>query len=161
MALDLVLIAALALLAAGVVASVVPFVPSGLLSLAGVYLYWWSTGFGAPGTGFVAVATLAGLAAAAADSLGTPLAAGAAGTSARVAVVAGVVGILLFPVVGPLGVFAGAAGVVYLAQRREGRPRRASVEIALRTVVGMVVANAVEILLTLGILVGFVVVVVL
>lgn len=161
MALDLALPAALALLTGGVVASLLPLVPSGLLSLAGVYLFWWSTGFGAPGTGFVAVATLAGLAAVAADSLGTPVAAGFAGASVRAAVVAGVVGILLFPVAGPLGVLAGAAGVVYLAQRRRGRPRRESVEIAVRTVAGMVVANAVEFLLTLGILVGFVVVVVL
>lgn len=161
MALDVALLAALALLAAGVVASFLPLVPSGLLSLAGVYLFWWSTRFGEPATGFVAVATLAGLAAVAADSLGTPLAAGAAGASARIAVIAAVVGFLLFPVAGPFGVLAGAGGVVYLAQRRQGRPRRESGRIAVRTVVGMVVANAVEFLLTLGIFVGFVVVLVL
>ncbi len=158
---ELATIAALALLAAGVVASFLPLVPSGLLSLAGVYLFWWSTGFGAPGVGIVALATLLGLGAVAADSLGTPLAAGAAGVSARAAVVAGVVGLVLFPVTGPLGVLLGAAGVVYLAQRRRGVARGESVRAALETVVGMLVANVVEFLLTLAILVTFLVVVVL
>ncbi|PSP75116.1 DUF456 domain-containing protein [Halobacteriales archaeon QS_1_68_20] len=154
-------VAALGLLAAGVVASFLPLVPSGLLSLAGVYVFWWSNGFGTPGVGFVAVTTVLGLGALAADYLGTPLAAGAAGVSTRAAVVAGVVGLLLFPFTGPLGVLAGAAGVVYLAQRRRGTARAESVRTALRTVVGMLVANLVEFLLALAVLVAVLAVVVL
>ena len=158
---DLVLLVSLALLAAGVVASVLPVVPSGLLSLSGVYLFWWSTGFTVPSTSFVVVVTVLGLLAVAADYFGTPIAANAAGTTVRVAVVAGIVGLLLFPITGPAGVLIGAGGVVYLAQRRRGRPRRESVETAIQTVVGMVLANVVEIVLTVTIFLAFVVVVLL
>jgi len=159
--LDLPTALALALLAAGVVGSVVPLLPGGLLSLAGVYLHWWSTGFGPPGPAFVAVATLVALAAIAADHLGGALAAGVAGASARTAAVAGLVGLALFPVLGPLGVFVGAAGVVYVSRRRAGADRRNSLRAAATAAVGLLVANLVELLLTLAVLVGFVVVVVL
>ena len=160
-AVDLALLVAVALLVGGVLGSIVPMLPGGLLSLVGVYGYWWSTGFAEPGATFVAVATVLALLAMAVDYFGGAAAARASGTSTTVAAVAGVVGLLLVFVTGPLGVLLGVAGVVFLAERRKGNGTVESVRVALYTVAGMVAGNAVQFLATSLVLVGFLVVVVL
>lgn len=152
---------AVALLAAGAVASLLPLAPGWLLSLVGVYGYWWSTGFQAPGVAFVAAATALVLAALAVDVLGGAVAAGAAGTSTRVAAVAGVVGLALALVAGPVGVLVGVGATVYAAERRRETPREESLRIAGKTLLGMLLTNGVQFLLTSAVLVGFVAVVVL
>lgn len=154
--LDVVLLLALLLLVVGTVGSLVPVVPGGPLSLAGVYLYWWSTGFGTPGLAFVAVATLLGLAAVAVDVFGGAFAASAAGTDGRTAALAGLVGLALVFVAGPLGILAGVAATVYLAERHKGTEHRESLTAAWQTLVGMLLANGVQFLLTTAILAGFV-----
>lgn len=154
--LDLVLALALLLLVVGMVGSVVPVVPGGPLSLAGVYLYWWSTGFGSPGLAFVVIATLLGLAAVAVDVFGGAFAASAAGTDGRTAALAGLVGLVLVFVAGPLGIFAGVAATVYVAERYRGTAHRESLGAAWGTLVGMLLANGVQFLLTTAIFLGFV-----
>ncbi|MEF8774054.1 MAG: DUF456 family protein, partial [Halobacteriales archaeon] len=128
---------AVALLAVGAVASLLPLAPGWLLSLVGVYGYWWSTNFHAPGGAFVAAATLLVLAAVAVDVLGGAVAAGAAGTSTRVAAVAGVVGLALAVVAGPVGILLGVGATVYAAERRAGGAHRESLRVAGGTLVGM------------------------
>lgn len=57
------LVAAVVLVVAGVVGSLVPSVPGPALPLAGDYLHWWATGYAEPGLAALAGFTVAGLAA--------------------------------------------------------------------------------------------------
>ena len=113
---DFVFIAAVALLLAGLVGSVVPVFPGAGLSLVGIYLYWWHTGYATPGLAAMVAFTLAGLAAIVADYFGEALAAGAGGASARTVVLATVASVPLLFVAGPVGLVAGVAGVVFAAE---------------------------------------------
>lgn len=152
---------AVALLCLGVVGSVVPAVPGALLSLAGVLLYWWSTGYAEPSVVVLAAFVLVGLFAAAVDYLAGPLAAGAGGASVWTIAAAGGVGFVLFFVAGPLGVLLGIAGTVFLLElRRHGDVRRGGTA-ALYAVVGVLGSALVQVLLTASMLVAFVLVVVL
>ncbi|MEF8838909.1 MAG: DUF456 family protein, partial [Haloarculaceae archaeon] len=80
---DPVVLAALALLVGGVLGSVVPLVPGGLLSLGGVYLYWWQSGYADPGLVVLALLTLVGLSAMAVDLLAGAISASLSGASRR------------------------------------------------------------------------------
>lgn len=157
--LDLLGVVALALVAAGVVGSLVPMAPGALLSLAGVYLYWWQTGFTEPGTLALAGLTLVGVTALAVDWLGGALAAEASGASRSTTVLAGVAGVALLFVAGPVGVLVGVAGVVFLAELRGSEDPEASLRTALYTTAGMLASNLVQATLTGGMLVGLLLVV--
>jgi uncharacterized protein YqgC (DUF456 family) len=114
---------ALALLVGGVVGSVLPLVPGPLLSVAGVLVYWYSTGYSRPGTLVLVALVGVGLVAVAVDLLAGALSAKAGGASTRTAVVAGVVGVALTFVAGPVGLLVGIAATVFLIEyRRTGDP---------------------------------------
>ena len=151
-------VVALALAAAGVVGSLVPMAPGALLSLSGVYLYWWHTGFTEPGLLALVGLTLVGVTALAVDWLGGALAAEASGASRSTTVLAGVAGVALLFVAGPVGVLVGVAGVVFLAELRGSEPE-ASLRTALYTTAGMLASNLVQAALTGGMLVGLLLVV--
>ena len=152
---------AVGLLVLGVVGSVVPALPGALLSLAGVLLYWWSTGYAEPSTVVLAGFLLVGLLAAAVDYFGGAVAAGAGGASRWTIVAAGAVGFLLFFLVGPLGVILGVAGTVFaLELQRHGDVQRGG-RAALYAVVGVLGSALVQLLLTGSMLVAFVLVVLL
>lgn len=158
---DLVTLAAVALLVVGVVGSVTPAVPGALLSLAGVYLYWWHTGFADPGALALAGFTLAGLLAVALDYLAGVVAARAGGASTATAAVAGVAGFLLFFVAGPFGVLLGVAGTVFALEYRRHADARRGVRTAVYTTVGMLGSAVVQVLVTASMLAAFVLVVLL
>jgi hypothetical protein len=157
--LDAVALLALAACLAGVVGSVLPGLPGGPLSLAGVLGYWWSTGYAEPGP--VVLVALVGLAVLAviADLGAGAVAARASGASTRTSLLAGAVGLLLLPVAGPLGVLAGIAGTTVLLERRRGSDLEASARTALVTTVGVLASAGVQFLLTAAVLVGMVLVV--
>ncbi|MEZ3145006.1 DUF456 domain-containing protein [Halobaculum sp. MBLA0143] len=157
--LDLVGLLAVALVAAGVVGSLVPMAPGALLSLSGVYLYWWHTGFTEPGTIALAALTLVGLTTLAVDWLGGALAAEVSGAARSTTLLAGVAGVALLFVAGPVGVLVGVAGVVFLAELRGSEDPEESLRTALYTTAGMLASNLVQALLTGGMLVGFLLVV--
>jgi uncharacterized protein YqgC (DUF456 family) len=144
---------AVALLVAAVVASVVPLVPGGLLSMLGVGYYWHATGD--PGT----VAAVALLAIAAVtlllDWFGGALSARVGGASTKTTAVAAVAAIVLLFVLGPLGALLGIAGTVFVLEFR----RHGDVERGLRTAaitsVGMLASTAMQVLLTGTVLVAF------
>jgi uncharacterized protein YqgC (DUF456 family) len=94
------------------------------------------------------VATLLALAAIAVDVAGGAVAAGVAGTTTRVAAVAGVVGLVLAFVAGPLGVLAGVAVTVAAAELYRGTDPRESLRVAGKTLVGVLVTNGVQFVLT-------------
>ncbi|SDJ62500.1 hypothetical protein SAMN05216226_10671 [Halovenus aranensis] len=113
---------ALALLVAGAVTSILPQTPGEMpLSLAGVYLYWWETGFTAPSTSVVVVLTLLGLFVIASQFIGPVIAAKVSGASTTVATVAGVVSTVLFVLWGPTVSLAGLFVTVFAFEyRRRG-----------------------------------------
>lgn len=104
---ELVLLLAVVLLLVGVVGSVLPMVPGAPLSLVGVFLYWWSTGFSDPGLVAVFVLTVIGLSAFLADLFGGAITARAGGASHVTTGLAAVVGVVLLFVTGPVGLLVG------------------------------------------------------
>jgi len=139
---------ALALALAGVVGSVVPLVPGAVLSLSGLYLYWWGTGYADPALWVLVLLTLVGLFAVALDWLAGAISATASGASTRTTVAAGVAGAALFFVAGPVGILAGVAGVVFLAELARTDEVRASARTAAYTTVGMLASAVAQVLLT-------------
>lgn len=156
---DALTLVAVALLALGVVGSVVPALPGALLSVAGVLLYWWSTGYAEPSTPVLTAFLVVGLLAAAVDYFGGAVAAGVGGASRWTVAAAGAVGVVLFLVVGPLGVILGVAGTVFALELRRHGDARQGVTAALYAVAGVLGSALVQLLLTGAMLVAFLLVV--
>jgi uncharacterized protein YqgC (DUF456 family) len=150
----LVLAVAVGLMALGAVGSLLPVVPSGLLSLAGVYVYVL---FGAEPVGPLLLVSLTavGLLAAALEQLAGPIAAKASGASTRTAVAAGIGGFLLFLLTGPIGIIVGMFGVVFLMELADAATPRDAARRSVATVLGLLASSLVQFLLTLSVLVGF------
>lgn len=155
---DLVVWAAFALLVGGVVASVVPVVPAGLVSLSGVYLYWWHSGYASPGTVILVGLTLVGLLAIAADWLSGVVAARAGGASTWSSVAGGAVGLALFVVSGPVGLVVGLAGTVFLLEYRRQADATAGLVAALSATLGVLASSVVQVVLTVSMLLAMVLV---
>jgi uncharacterized protein YqgC (DUF456 family) len=145
---DLVVWVAVALTLLAVVGSLVPMLPGGLLSLAGVYLYWWHTGYSDPGLVMLVVPTLLAVLVIAVDWLGGAISAKVSGASNSTTVLAGVAGFVLFFVAGPIGILLGIAGVVFLAEYRRTGTRDTSLRTAVYTTIGMLASNLAQALLT-------------
>lgn len=146
-------VVAVALLLAGVVGSVVPLVPGGLLSLAGVGSYWYATGEPGP-VAMVVLVTLA-LVTVLLDWLGGAISARVGGASLRTTVVAAVVAVALLFVLGPLGALLGIAGTVFALEYYRHRDVRRGVRTAAFATVGMLASTAMQVVLTLTILLAF------
>lgn len=158
---DPVVVVAVALLVGGVVGSVVPLVPGALLSLGGVFLYWWSTGYTSPGPVLLAVLVLAGVATLVVDYFAGAISAKAGGASTLTTALAGVVGLVLFFVTGPLGIVLGVAGTVFAVEFYRHRDARQGGRAALFAAVGVLGSAVVQALLTASILVAMVLVILL
>jgi len=156
---ELMLVAAVGLLIGGIIGSVVPFVPAGLVSLAGVWSY---VVFGSQPVGPLAVVslTLAGLAAVVFEHFAGPIAARASGASTEVTIASAVGGALMLFVLGPIGIVVGAVGTVLLLELWRGTDPRQAVRRSLYTAAGVLASTVLQILLTLSILVGFLVAIV-
>ena len=148
---DGLVLAAFALLVLGVVASVLPILPAGAVSLAGVLLHWWATG--QPGTLVVFALVLTALAALVVDWAAGAIGAAAGGASLRTSVLASVVGIVLLIPAGPVGLLVGIAGTVFAVELYGGATREASLRAAGYAVVGVLGSAVVQAVLTGSILV--------
>lgn len=157
--LDAITLLAVVLVAAGVVGSLIPLAPGALLSLGGVYLYWWHTGFTDPGLIALTALTLVGVVTLLVDWLGGALSASVSGASTLTTVAAGIAGVVLLFVAGPLGILLGIAGTVFAVEFYRNDDAEASARTALYTTIGMLASNVVQALLTSGILLGFLLVV--
>ncbi|MBV0922658.1 DUF456 domain-containing protein [Halomicroarcula limicola] len=146
---------AFALLVGGVVGSLVPQVPGALLSLAGVYVYWYAVGL--PLVVLVGL-TLVGVLTWIVDFFGGAVAARVGGASTTTAVVAGIVGLLLFFVTGPVGLILGVAATVFAVEFWRQQDAKQGLRAALVTTVGMLASSVVQALLTGSMLVTMVVV---
>jgi len=152
---DVLTVLAIGLLVAGIVGTIVPLVPGGLLSLSGLYLYWWNSGFTEPG--LIALTVLTGLALLTlfAEFFAGSIAARAGGASWRTTAIAAAVGITLMLVSGPVGLLAGLFGTVFVLEWYEGNDVDASLTAAWYTTIGVLASTVVQVLLTATILGGF------
>ena len=147
---------ALVLLVLGVVGSVVPLMPGGLLSLAGVYLHWWASGFTAPQTLLLVSLTLLGLLAVAADYGGGAVATRAGGGSYVSTGAAAAVGLVLALLTGPVGLILGVAITVFAVEFARNRDPETSGRTALYATVGVLASSIAQLLFTGTMLVVFV-----
>jgi hypothetical protein len=148
---DVLVVAAFALLVLGVVASVLPVLPSGAVSLAGVLVHWWATG--QPGPLVLAALVVVALVALVVDWAAGAIGAAAGGASLRTSALASVVGIVLLIPAGPVGLVVGIAGTVFAVELYGGATREASLRAAGYAVVGVLGSALVQAVLTGTILV--------
>lgn len=156
---ELLALVALVLLVVGVVGSVVPLLPGALCSLAGVYLYWWVSGYAVPGPVILVGLTLLGLVALVVDYFSGPIAARAGGASLATTAIAAVVGFALFFVAGPFGILLGIAGTVFAIEFYRNDDVDASLRTAAYATVGVLASSAVQLVLTAAMLAVMLVVV--
>ena len=153
---DVVAVIAIVLLVAGVVGCVAPAVPGPPLSLAGVYLYWWGSGFSKPGTALLVALTVLGVLAIVADLASEVVSARVGGASLTTSVIAGVVGIVLLAVAGPAIALLAVVATVFALEYRRHRDAARGARAAAVVVVGMLGSAAIQLLLTASMLAAFV-----
>ncbi|TQQ82727.1 DUF456 domain-containing protein [Halonotius terrestris] len=155
---DLVLVAAVVLMVAAMAGSLLPAVPSGLFSLAGVWVYAL---FGSDGLGPVALGalTLAAVATVVIDQVGGPIAAKLGGSSNRTVLIAAVVGFVLLFVLGPLGIIVGVVATVIALELADGADIETAARRGVYTAAGVLASSVAQLLLTGSILVAFLLVV--
>ncbi|GAB6880307.1 DUF456 domain-containing protein [Halorubrum gandharaense] len=142
------------LLVAGVIGSFLPMVPSGLLSLAGVFVYA-RYGPGDLGLLLLASMTVAGVLAALLEHFAGALTARAAGAS-RGAVLFGLgIGVLLFFVAGPVGLIVGLLGGIFYLEIRAGVGVDEATRRTCYGAAGVLGSSLAQAALTLSILVAF------
>lgn len=151
---------AVGLVVAGMVGSVLPVVPGGLLSAAGVLVYWRSTGYAEPSALLVAALVGVGLLATLVDYAGGAVAARAGGASLLTTGVAVVVGLVLLVVAGPVGFLVGLAATVFAVEFAQHADAEAGLRVAVYTTVGVLASTVVQVLLTGSVVVVVVLVVV-
>ena len=149
---------AVAVAAAGVVGSILPLVPGGLLSVAGVLGYWWASGYAEPPVLLVAALVGVGVLATLVDYAGGAIAARAGGASLATTAAAVLVGVVLLFVAGPLGFVLGLAATVFVIEFAQHADAEASLRVALYATVGVLASTVVQVLLTGSILVAMVLV---
>ncbi|WP_338729264.1 DUF456 domain-containing protein [Haladaptatus sp. DJG-WS-42] len=156
---DALTVLAFGLLILGVVGSVVPLLPGAPTSLAGVYLYWWHSGYAEPTLLALVGLTVLGLTAMTFDYLGGAVAAKVSGTSWKVSALAGLIGFALLFVLGPLGIFLGVAGTVFAFEYRKHEDVDQSARAAMYTTIGILASAVMQVLLTTSMLVAFILVI--
>lgn len=156
---DVVTLVAVLLLVGGVAGSLLPLLPAGLLSLAGVYVYYLAAPAGAPPLSpwLLAGLTVVGLLTALLEQFGGAVASKAGGAGTTTVVAAALASVLLLFLVGPLGVVVGTVGVVLAAELSRGKGPREAAVAAVWTAGGILASSLAQFLLTLSMLVAFVV----
>lgn len=151
------LIAAVILMIIGVIGSVTPMVPGALLSIAGILVYWHGTGYTRPGNFFLAAFLFTGLFAVATDYLSGVVAAKIGGASSKTSIAAGIAGLLMFFILGPLGILTGVAGTVFLRELLRTEDVRGSAKAAVYSSIGVLGSSVVQFVITVSLLVAFLV----
>jgi uncharacterized protein YqgC (DUF456 family) len=149
-------VVAVALLILGVLGAVVPLLPGAPLSLAGVYLYWWASGYSDPGLLVLVGLTVLGLFTIAVEYAGGAMSAKFGGASTRTVALATVAGLAAIFVAGPLGLVAGVAGTVFITEFYRHRDARRGAKAAAYATIGVLASSIAQVLLTVTILVAFV-----
>jgi uncharacterized protein YqgC (DUF456 family) len=147
-------IVALGLLVVGIVGSVVPLLPGPLVSLAGVLLYWWQSGYAEPGSFLLVALVIVGLVAVVAEYFAGAVSARAGGASTVTTLLAAIVGVVLFFVAGPIGIVLGVGGTVFAVEFYRHQDPEQSLRTAIYAAVGMLASTVVQALLTVTMLVA-------
>jgi len=150
--------AAFGLLLAGVVVSVLSRLPGVVLSLAGVYLYWWDSGYAKPGALTVAALTLVAVLVLAGQLSDRFLATRVGGVSTVIATIGGFVGAVCFAVLGSIGLVLGTVVTVFVLEYVRRRDAKQSVLAALAVVFGAFAARLIRTLMAALVLVVMVLV---
>lgn len=130
---DLITLLTLGLLAAGIIGSFVPLVPGSLLSIIGITLYWWSTGFSKVGIIAVAMIYLTALTALFFDLFAGAIGSKVGGASDKTVKMAAIAGIIFFFIGGPIGTLVGVTLVVFLREHLLTGKTRTSLRSAVYT----------------------------
>jgi uncharacterized protein YqgC (DUF456 family) len=132
-------------------------VPGALLSITGILVYWYSTGFARPDTWFLTAFILTGLFAVAMDYLSGVVAAKVGGASTKTSVAAGIAGLLLFFILGPVGILIGVTATVFIREYlRTGNSGQSS-KAAVYSTIGVLGSTVVQVVVTVSLLVAFVI----
>lgn len=131
-------ILAFVLLVAGVIGCIVPRVPGIVASLAGVFLYWWSTGYTEPSTVVIVLLGGLGVAALCSSLIADHFSSRIGGAARTTGLLAGAVGAVVLVVTGPLGMFLATILTVFLLEYRRQRNVRAAGRAALAVVVSSI-----------------------
>lgn len=125
------------LLVAGVIGSFVPLAPGALISIIGVTVYWWSTGFSSPGMLMVVLMYLTALTALFFDLFAGAVGSKVGGASDKTVQMSAIAGILFFFVGGPVGTIIGITAVVFLREYLLTGESRGSSKAAVYTIVSV------------------------
>lgn len=135
-----------AILVAGVVTSILPRVPGGpSLSLAGVYLYWWSMDYSEPSLTILGLLTVLVVLERASGLITPVLVARVGDTSAVTATIAGTVGAVLFFLTGTIGFIVGLVVTAFLLEYLRKRDLKASAVAALVVVLSTFTSKVVKV----------------
>lgn len=153
---------AVALLILGIIGSVAPAMPGVLLSVAGVLLYWWSTGYTNPGNIFIAVTIFLGVVTVALDWFSGAITAKAGGASSKTSLAAGVAGFLgFFLLGGPFGVLIAVGLTVFAREYLRTGDMKQSRKAGIYAALGLVASTFMQVLVTFTLLVAFLLVILL
>ena len=153
---NLFLILAVLLLVLGVVGSFTPAVPGALLSGAGVFIYWWSTGYTEPGTVFLAITTVLTIFALLIDWFAGAITAKIGGASNKTSFMAGIAGLLGFIFLGgPVGVLIAVASTVFLREYLKHGDMAKARKAGIYSALGFFASAFMQVLITSSILIGF------
>ncbi len=153
---DFFLAVAVLLLALGILGSLQPGLPGPLLSIAGVMLYWWSTGYESPGAFLFIVIVSTGILAVVLDLLASYYGADKGGASKKTIHMALAASVILFLVTGPIGIIIGTAGVILLREIMLGNDFDDALNTALVTTLALLGSAAAKVILTLLMLALFI-----
>lgn len=144
------------LLILGIVGSFTPAVPGALLSGAGIFIYWWSTGYTEPGTLFITITALLTIFALLVDWFAGAITAKIGGASNKTSFMASIAGVLGFIFLGgPLGVLIAVGGTVFIREYlKHGKMQKAR-KSALYSALGFFASAFMQALITSFLLIAF------
>jgi len=148
---------AIILMIAAVIGSFAPMLPGGLLSVIGILVYWYGTGYTRPGNLFLAGFILVGLFGTAADYLSGVIAAKVGGASTKTGAIAGIVGFILFFVLGPIGILLGVVGTVLVREYLRTGEADNSAKAAFYSSIGVLGSGLVQFVVTFSLLISFII----
>jgi uncharacterized protein YqgC (DUF456 family) len=143
---------AFGLLLVAVVASRLTRLPGELLSLAGVYLYWWGTGYAEPGRLTLGLLTLVPVLVLAGRAFDRFISTRVGGVSTVTATVGGFVGFVCFVFLGTTGLVVGTTVTVFVLEYVRRRDAKQSLVVAFAVVFGAFAATLIRVLMTLLVL---------
>lgn len=149
------------LLVGGVIGSIAPVVPGPVLSISGIYLYWYSTGYQSPGWVLLVILTVVGVVGVLVDWLAPMIASrigGASNYTIGVSTLVGTIGLFLF---GPAGLLIGLVLTALLVELYRSHSLFESLSAASAALMGVLAAPVFQAFITSALLVSMTAVVIL